>query len=145
MQGGWCWQPCFPCAGWGAGRSLGWGQLCAQYTHSGRRCHAPATALAEPESSAADEARPAAEPPSADFGGLPARERQVAALIVQGQSNRQIAAARVVGVRTVETYVSRILNKLTLQSRVQIATWAIAHPCRDISLNAPSPTASPSR
>jgi non-specific serine/threonine protein kinase len=46
-------------------------------------------------------------------------------LITQGKSNREIAEAMVVGVRTVETYVTRILNKLGFDSRVQIATWVI--------------------
>ena len=62
---------------------------------------------------------------AAEFGGLTEREREVAMLIAQGKSNRQIAEAMVVGVRTVETYVTRILSKLGLDSRVQIATWAI--------------------
>jgi DNA-binding CsgD family transcriptional regulator/Flp pilus assembly protein TadD len=60
-----------------------------------------------------------------DYGGLTARERETAGLIAQGLSNREIAAAMTVGVKTVETYVSRILNKLGFTSRVQIATWAI--------------------
>jgi DNA-binding CsgD family transcriptional regulator/tetratricopeptide (TPR) repeat protein len=59
------------------------------------------------------------------FGGLTARERETAALIAQGKSNREIADVMVVGVRTVETYVTRILNKLGFDSRVQIATWAV--------------------
>lgn len=59
------------------------------------------------------------------FGGLTAREREVAALIAQGKSNREIAAAMTVGVKTVETYVTRILHKLGFDSRVQIATWAV--------------------
>jgi DNA-binding CsgD family transcriptional regulator len=59
------------------------------------------------------------------FGGLTAREREAAALIAQGKSNREIAEAMVVGVRMVETYVTRILNKLGFDSRVQIATWVI--------------------
>lgn len=57
------------------------------------------------------------------FGGLTERERQVAGLIAQGKSNREIAEAMTVGVKTVETYVTRILNKLGFDSRVQIATW----------------------
>jgi non-specific serine/threonine protein kinase len=60
-----------------------------------------------------------------NFGGLTAREREVAALVVQGKSNREIAHTMTVGVRTIETYVTRILNKLGFDSRVQIATWAI--------------------
>jgi len=59
------------------------------------------------------------------FEGLTEREREVAAWLAQGKSNREIAEAMTVGVRTVETYVTRILNKLGFDSRVQIATWAI--------------------
>lgn len=61
----------------------------------------------------------------AKFGGLTAREREVAMLIAQGKSNREIADKMTVGVKTVETYVTRILNKLGFDSRVQIATWAV--------------------
>ena len=60
-----------------------------------------------------------------DFGGLTAREREVVALIAQGKSNREIANVMTVGQKTIETYVTRILNKLGFDSRVQIATWAI--------------------
>ena len=67
----------------------------------------------------------------AAFGGLSARERETAALIAAGLSNREIADHMVVGLRTVETYVTRILTKLGLESRVQIATWA-----RDVGLSA---------
>jgi DNA-binding NarL/FixJ family response regulator len=59
------------------------------------------------------------------FGGLTRREREAAALVAQGLSNREIAEAMTVGVKTVETYVTRILNKLGFDSRVQIATWAV--------------------
>jgi DNA-binding CsgD family transcriptional regulator len=58
-------------------------------------------------------------------GGLTARERDVVVLIAQGKSNREIAQEMTVGIKTVETYVTRILKKLNLVSRVQIATWAI--------------------
>jgi predicted ATPase/DNA-binding CsgD family transcriptional regulator len=74
---------------------------------------------------------PAGEPAASSaagkeqYGGLSRREREVAALIAQGKSNREIAEALVVGARTAETYISRILNKLGFSSRVQIATWAI--------------------
>jgi predicted ATPase/DNA-binding CsgD family transcriptional regulator len=59
------------------------------------------------------------------FGGLTTREREVVALIAQGKSNREIAETMTVGVKTVETYITRILNKLNFDSRVQIATWAM--------------------
>jgi DNA-binding CsgD family transcriptional regulator len=59
------------------------------------------------------------------IGGLTARERDVVLLIAQGKSNREIAEAMTVGIKTVETYVTRILKKLNLASRVQIATWVL--------------------
>ena len=61
----------------------------------------------------------------AKYGGLTPRERQAASLIAQGLSNREIAEAMFVRLKTVETYVTRILNKLGFDSRVQIATWVI--------------------
>jgi predicted ATPase/DNA-binding CsgD family transcriptional regulator len=56
---------------------------------------------------------------------LSPREREVAALITRGQTNRQIADALVIGERTVHTHVANILAKLELSSRTQIATWGI--------------------
>jgi DNA-binding CsgD family transcriptional regulator len=72
--------------------------------------------------------RPAAPTPrraaKAAFDGLTQRERDVATLIAHGQSNREIAAALIVGERTVETHISNILSKLGFTSRHQIAAWA---------------------
>jgi predicted ATPase/DNA-binding CsgD family transcriptional regulator len=58
---------------------------------------------------------------------LTAREREVATLIAQGLTNREIASELQVMERTAETHVRNILNKLTVNSRTQIAVWAIAH------------------
>jgi DNA-binding CsgD family transcriptional regulator/tetratricopeptide (TPR) repeat protein len=60
----------------------------------------------------------------AEFGGLTERERMVVALIAQGMSNREIAAALVVSERTVTTHISNIFGKLGFSSRTQVATWA---------------------
>jgi tetratricopeptide (TPR) repeat protein len=57
------------------------------------------------------------------FGGLTTREREVAALITQGKSNREIAETLVLGERTIETHVGNILSKLGFSSRSQIAAW----------------------
>jgi DNA-binding CsgD family transcriptional regulator len=57
--------------------------------------------------------------------GLTAREMEVVTLIAQGKSNRQIAKVMTVSEKTIETYVTRILNKLNFESRLQIAAWAI--------------------
>ena len=59
-----------------------------------------------------------------EFGGLTARERQVAALISRGESNREIAEALVLSERTVESHVTNILTKLGFSSRSRIAVWA---------------------
>lgn len=58
---------------------------------------------------------------------LTAREREVAALIAQGLTNRQIAAKLVVAERTVDNHVAHILAKLGFTSRARIAAWAVEH------------------
>jgi non-specific serine/threonine protein kinase len=55
--------------------------------------------------------------------GLTKREREVAALIAQGLSNREIAARLVVAQRTAEGHVENILSKLGFTSRTQVAGW----------------------
>jgi DNA-binding CsgD family transcriptional regulator len=55
---------------------------------------------------------------------LTAREREVAALVARGQTNREIAAALVISERTADAHVQNILNKLGFSSRAQIAAWA---------------------
>jgi DNA-binding NarL/FixJ family response regulator len=62
---------------------------------------------------------------SSKYGGLSAREREVAALVAQGRTNREIAEALVVSERTAEAHVSNILGKLGFTTRAQIAAWAV--------------------
>jgi DNA-binding CsgD family transcriptional regulator/tetratricopeptide (TPR) repeat protein len=59
------------------------------------------------------------------FGGLTARERDVAVLVAQGLTNKEIAAALSIGEMTIATHVSSILAKLELTTRTQIATWTL--------------------
>jgi predicted ATPase/DNA-binding CsgD family transcriptional regulator len=59
------------------------------------------------------------------FGGLTEREREVAALIARGKTNREIAQELVLSKRTVEKHAANILTKLGLTSRSQIVRWAI--------------------
>jgi non-specific serine/threonine protein kinase len=56
-------------------------------------------------------------------GGLTPRERDVADLVAEGLSNRQIAARLGVSQRTVESHVENILRKLGFASRTQVAAW----------------------
>jgi predicted ATPase/DNA-binding CsgD family transcriptional regulator len=54
---------------------------------------------------------------------LGTREEEVGTLIAQGLSNKEIAARLFLSVRTVETHVHHLLNKLGLNSRTHIAVW----------------------
>jgi non-specific serine/threonine protein kinase len=55
--------------------------------------------------------------------GLTAREFEVAQLVARGLTNKQIAAALVISLRTAEGHVEHILTKLGFSSRAKIATW----------------------
>jgi DNA-binding NarL/FixJ family response regulator len=52
------------------------------------------------------------------------REREVAVAVAQGKSNAEIAADLYMSVATVKAHVSRLLTKLELNNRVQIALLA---------------------
>lgn len=54
---------------------------------------------------------------------LSRRENEVAGLLAQGLSNREIAERLYLSERTVDNHVHHILDKLGFDSRVQIATW----------------------
>ena len=57
---------------------------------------------------------------------LSAREEEVASLVAQALSNRQIAEQLVLSERTVETHVHSILAKLNFSTRTEIATWVLS-------------------
>ena len=79
----------------------------------------------------AEAALPRPRPPTtlrlakAAYGGLTAREREVAALIAQGRTNRQIAQRLAIGEATIATHVGHILTKLDLATRAEVAAWAV--------------------
>jgi DNA-binding CsgD family transcriptional regulator len=53
--------------------------------------------------------------------GLTDAERRVAALVAEGRTNREVAAALFLGERTVETHLSHVYAKLGVRSRVELA------------------------
>lgn len=53
--------------------------------------------------------------------GLSEREREVAVLLGRGRTNAEISAELFMSVATVKAYVSRLLTKLDLNNRVQVA------------------------
>jgi len=67
-----------------------------------------------------------ASPPS-EVDVLTPREREVAALLARGLSNRAIGEALVISETTAEVHVKHVLGKLGLRSRSQAAVWAAEH------------------
>ncbi|MPV35668.1 response regulator [Georgenia subflava] len=68
--------------------------------------------------------RPPAGQLPAELGDLSEREVGVVRLVAQGLSNAEIGARLFLSEATVKTYVSRVLTKLDLRDRVQIAVVA---------------------
>ena len=56
---------------------------------------------------------------------LSERETEVLRLIALGYSNKEIAAQLEISIKTVETYKSRLMEKLDLHSRVDIVRYAL--------------------
>jgi DNA-binding NarL/FixJ family response regulator len=71
--------------------------------------------------------RPAGRPRHEPHAPLTRREREVAGLLADGLSNREIAAALVISPRTAESHVENILTKLGLTNRTQVAAWTARH------------------
>jgi DNA-binding NarL/FixJ family response regulator len=66
---------------------------------------------------------------TSDGGGaapLGRREADVARLVADGLSNKEIGARLFISERTVESHVRNILNKLGFNSRAQVAAWIAA-------------------
>ncbi len=101
-------EPAFAAA-WAEGRALPPARL-VPYVQALVRTAAPAAAPAAPLTAAP----------------LTRREWEVARLLVQGCSDRQIADTLSISVATVGVHVHHILEKLALRSRHQVADWATA-------------------
>jgi predicted ATPase/DNA-binding SARP family transcriptional activator/DNA-binding CsgD family transcriptional regulator len=76
---------------------------------------------ADPHGAPSMPEKPTADEPSSN---LTQRELEVTTLVVQGLTNRQISTRLGISERTAGNHVGRILGKLGLRSRAQIATWA---------------------
>jgi non-specific serine/threonine protein kinase len=75
---------------------------------------------------------------------LTPRDHQVARLLVEGRTNRQIAVVLRLSERTVEWYVARLRAKLGLATRTQVAVWAVQRGLTsdaDVPLSAAAPEA----
>ncbi len=93
---------------WVEGQALGWEQ---------------AVALAK-SVLASEPAWPAPSPDVPEANGLlTARQREVAVLVARGLTNRQIAEQLTITERAAGAHIERILNRLDVRSRAQIAVW----------------------
>src|SRR5262245_43282448 len=63
--------------------------------------------------------------PEAEMPPLTSRELQIAGMVAEGLTNRQIAERLFISVRTAEGHLMRILDKLGVSSRTQIAVWFV--------------------
>ena len=59
--------------------------------------------------------------------GLTVRETDVLRLLVKGASNKEIARALGVGLRTIEGYVSNVIAKCGVRSRTEAVLFALSH------------------
>jgi non-specific serine/threonine protein kinase len=67
--------------------------------------------------------RQAPAPPAPPQLALTSRELEIAGLVGEGLSNRQIAERLVISKRTVDAHIEHIYGKLGVTSRVQLASW----------------------
>jgi predicted ATPase/DNA-binding NarL/FixJ family response regulator len=58
---------------------------------------------------------------------LTPRERQVAALVASGRTNRQIGRVLGISEKTAEVHLHHVMSKLDVRSRAEVAAWAVAH------------------
>lgn len=54
---------------------------------------------------------------------LTSRELEVAALVAEGMTNKEVASRPRLSVRTAENHVLNVMNKLGLDNRAQVAAW----------------------
>ena len=84
----------------------------------------PRPALAPPSGSSA---MPAYPPRRGAVHPLTPKQTKVAALVAQGLSTKEMAAALFVEESTIENHIQAIFIKLDFHRRSQIAVWAVEH------------------
>lgn len=70
---------------------------------------------------------------SDSYSSLTEREREVLRLIAEGYTNQEIAGKLILSPSTVQTYRSRLMEKLSLQSRVDLIKYAIRRGIIDLN------------
>jgi len=75
---------------------------------------------------AAAQTGPESSQRAAERGKLSRREREVLALVADGQSNREIASTLIISENTAKYHVAQLLNKLGAGSRAEAVTRAVS-------------------
>jgi DNA-binding NarL/FixJ family response regulator len=71
---------------------------------------------------------------------LSERELQTVRLVVEGQSNAEIASAMAVSTRTVQAHIASAMRKTATRTRTQLAVYALRTPLVPLRPDAPTPT-----
>jgi non-specific serine/threonine protein kinase len=95
-----------------------------QLMHSGRTM--PAREAVDLALAVASGAAPA-DPDRPLVVPLTPRERQVAALVASGRTNRQIGRVLGISEKTAEVHLHHVMSKLDARSRAEVAAWAVSH------------------
>ena len=93
-----------------------------QFMHSGRIM--PAREAVDLALAIAQGAAPG-DPDRAQQVPLTPRERQVAALVASGRTNRQIGRVLGISEKTAEVHLHHVMSKLDVRSRAEVAAWAV--------------------
>jgi len=89
----------------------------------------PLAEIARFAADGADDLPPrAGQVPANTAPALTTRELEIAALVADGLSNRQIAGRLVISKRTVDAHIEHIYGKLGVSSRVQLTSWLRSQP-----------------
>jgi DNA-binding CsgD family transcriptional regulator len=64
---------------------------------------------------------------SPEVAGLTSREAEVLRLLAKGQSNKEIAAALVLSVRTVERHITNLYGKIAARGKADATAYAFKH------------------
>src|SRR6266576_5647888 len=70
---------------------------------------------------------------------LSARELEVAGMVAQGLTNREIAAKLFISERTADGHLEHIREKLGVNTRAQVTAWVVRHESAPLVVPAPSP------
>lgn len=71
----------------------------------------------------AAEPRPAMTDLHAPYGRLTTRELEIAVLVAEGHTNREIADRLVLSERTIDNHLQHVMDKLGVHRRSQVSAW----------------------